>query len=243
MGTYGAWRSYLPGYLASDEAEITTEVLDQMLSIMGFKSLESLRDEIGQQTRGEFSSDLSKKLRLLMKGAEEKPTKDLFWMSDELSASIYNPITGDTESVEFKNPFILAKDPANYLVEITALSVEEVSSGLYSVNFRGGISCERLFESSSEKLDPICNLISSGLLANALDPDTESAQFLASIEEWLRSDNSYCGKIGVELLEEIEFQCKTNIENMGICVSGLHDEDGEEVEFYTESSDEEIGFM
>lgn len=242
MKTYGGWRTYTPGYLVSDDTEITPEILNQMLSIMGFTSLECLREDVGQYARGEFSSELLGKLRLLLRGAGDKPTKDLFWMPDELSASAYNEETGDTDSLDFRNPFVLAAKPSNYLVDIQALSIEDLGE-TYAFNFRGGISCERLFQSRSNDLAPICDLIASGSLADIIDPSSEASLLIARVEEWLKVDGGYDGTISAELLDEIEFQCRMNNEYMGICAPGLQDEEGQDVEFYADSSDEEKGFM
>jgi len=243
MKTFGGWRNYTPGYLVSDDAEITSEILEQMLAIMGFASLESLRQEVGQYARGEFSSSLLAKLRLLLRGAGDKPTKDLFWMPDELSASVYNESTGDTETVDFKNPFALATNPSKYLVDIQALAIDETSDDTYGFTFRGGISCEKLFQSRTEALDPICELIASGSLSDIIDQGSEAASLYQNVKEWLTVDNGFDGEIGAELLGEIEFQCRMNNEYMGICTSGLQNADGEDVEFYADSSDEEKGFM
>lgn len=232
--TWGAWRYYAPGYLAADDIEIGDEIVSEILSKVGFGSIEEFNALLSTYPRGELPEELQTRLKAIFQAAtyaDEDVPEDLT-ISDGVVTSLKEPLV-------LRFPFRLAEDHEPLEIGIYAMSIAD-EGGTYSVNIRAGISSPKLFEAASKELEGICAVLIDKLASGESGDIGDAERELLKV--WLDSNgaNRELADDG-DFIEELGMQVRYMVESIGISTIPFTDEEGEEVEFWIEA-EEEIGF-
>ncbi len=232
--TWGAWRYYAPGYLAADDIEIGDEILSEILSRVGFGSVEEFNALLSTYPRGALPEDLQARLKAIFQApiyTNEDVPKDLT-ISDGVVTTLEEPLV-------LRFPFRLAEDHEPLEIDIYAMSIE-AEGAIYSVNIRADISSPKLFEAASKELEGICAVLidklASGESGNISDDEREL------LKVWLDSNGANRELADDDdFIEELGMQVRYMVESIGISTIPFTDEEGEQIDFWIEA-EEEIGF-
>ena len=232
--TWGAWRYYSPGYLASDDIEIGDEIVSVILSKTGFGNVEEFNTLLSTYPRGELPEDLQARLKAIF----QEPNYTAEDVPEELTISD-GVVTTLEEPLVLRSPFRLAEGNEPLAIGIYAMSIEE-EGGAYSVNLRAGISSPKLFEAASKELEGICGVLIDKLASGSSDDLDDDERGL--LKAWLVS-NGANGELADDddFAEELGMQVRFMVESIGVSTIPFPDEDGEEIELWIEA-EEEIGF-
>jgi hypothetical protein len=232
--TWGAWRYYSPGYLASDDIEIGDAVISEILSQTGFESVEEFNALLSTYPRGELPEDLQARLKAIF----QEPTYAADDVPEELTISD-GVVTSLEEPLVLRSPFRLATGHEPLGIGIYAMSIED-EGGTYSVNLRAGVSSPKLFEAASTELEGVCAVLIDKLAGGSSeDLGDEERQLL---KDWLDSNGANRELADDDdFVEEVGMQVRYMVESIGISTIPFTDEDGDEIEFWIEA-EEEIGF-
>ena len=232
--TWGAWRYYSPGSLASDDTEISDEIVSEILSKTGFGNVEELNTLVSTYPRGELPEDLQARLKAIF----QEPTYTAEDVPEELTISD-GVVTTLEEPLVLRSPFRLAEGHEPLAIGIYAMSIED-EGGTYSVNLRAGVSSPKLFEAASKELEGICAVLIDKLAGGSSDDFGDDEREL--LKDWLDRNGANKELADDEdFVEEIGMQVRYMVESIGISTIPFTDEDGEEIEFWIEA-EEEIGF-
>lgn len=232
--TWGAWRYYAPGYLSADDTEIGEEVISQVLSAVGFGSVDEFNSSVGAHARGELPEELQVKLKAIFQepaySGEDVP--DQLTVSDGVVTSLEEPLV-------LRSPFRLADGHEPLEIGIYAMSIED-DGGTYSINLRAGVSSAKLFEAGSKELEGVCSVLIDKLaFGNSDDIDDQDRELLKA---YLDSNGANIDlAVDEDFIEELGMQVRYMVESIGISTIPFTDEEGEEIEFWIEA-EEEIGF-
>lgn len=232
--TWGAWRYYSSGYLASNDSEIGDEIVSEILSKTGFRDVKEFNTVLSTYPRGELPEDLQARLKAIFQEptytAEDVP--EALTISDGFVTTLEEPLV-------LPSPFRLAEGHEPLVIEIYAMSIEEEGAA-YSVNLKAGISSPKLFEAASKELEGICGVLIDKLASGSSDDlDDDEREILRA---WLVSNGANGEFVDDDLTEELGMQVRYIVESIGISTIPFPDEDGEEIEFWIEG-DEEIGLL
>jgi len=221
---YGAWRYYAPAYLESDdgETEIPLAIVDNILDIIGYSSIDEFNNEMNKYNRGEIPEMVQNKLRRIFLGHDEI-------IEEQFPESL------NVEGVgELPSPLVKIPNPEPCIIEIYAISIEKTEDELFEIPIRIGISCSK-FLAPKPDYERLSSLLIEGD-AEKLNEDDRDV-----VLKWF-SEGGDENEDFDEVFDSAATSLRETIEElMGIVSIDFEDEDGDEFVFYV-TGEEEIGF-